>query len=73
VERKLVGCLMFLGSAMILFEVAGRLASEQRTGWGWFLLAGMILCGVALNLWCGEVSPLGCERCRKTYYPQDME
>ena len=53
--RRLVGSLMFLMPAFSLFEMAGRLASDQRAGWGWFLFAGLILSGIALKLWTGEV------------------
>jgi hypothetical protein len=73
VGRKLVGCVMFLGVAIILFEVAGRLASEQRAGWGWFLVAGMILSGVALNLWSEEVPPPGTCRYPKLSNSEDLE
>jgi hypothetical protein len=54
--RQLVGSLMYLGLAIFLFEIAGRLALEQRTGWGWFVFAGLMLSGIALNLWTGEIS-----------------
>lgn len=52
--RRLTGSLMFLGAATFLFEVAGRLASDQRGGWGWFLLTGLMMAGIALNIWDGE-------------------
>jgi hypothetical protein len=64
---------MFLGMAMILFEVAGKLASEQRTGWGWFIIAGMILSGVALNLWTEASPPSGCPQSRKSYSRHDFD
>jgi len=56
-----------------LFEVAGRLASDQRAGWGWFLISGMMLSGVALNLWTGEVPEPGCPRCQKPPSLHDLE
>ena len=52
--RRLVGSLLFLGTAILLFEIARRLASEQRTGWGWFVFVGLLLCSIALNFWTGE-------------------
>lgn len=69
---RLVGCLMFLGSATFLFEIAGRLASEQRAGWGWFLFAGLILSGIAVNLWTGEMADAPCVGCQKPR-PIDQE
>ena len=43
--RRLTGSLMFLMPALSLFEMAGRLASDQRAGWGWFLFAGLVIVG----------------------------
>jgi hypothetical protein len=71
--RRLVGSLLFLGTAIFLFEIAGRLASEQRGGWGWFVLAGLILAGIALNLWTGEIPTPQCPRCQKPYQSNDLE
>jgi hypothetical protein len=52
--RRFVGTLMVGGIAVYLFEVAGRLASEERSGWGWFLLTGLIVLASAVSLWTGE-------------------
>jgi hypothetical protein len=71
--RRLVGSLMFLGVAITLFEIAGRLASEQRAGWGWFAFLGLMLSGVALNLWNGEIPMTRCPRCQKPYSSNDLE
>lgn len=71
--RRLVGSLMFLGIAVLLFEIAGRLAFEQRTGWGWFVLAGLLMAGVALNLWTGETGAPRCPRCQKPLALDDLE
>jgi hypothetical protein len=71
--QRMVGSLMFVGAAIIVFEIAGRLASEQRAGWGWFVLAGLILSGVALNFWNGDVPKTLCPRCQKPYMPDDLE
>ncbi len=71
--KRLVGSMMFLGIAIVLFEIAGRLASEQRTGWGWFVFAGLLMAGVALNLWTGEIPTPHCPRCQKPYQPNDLE
>ena len=71
--RRLVGSLMFLGVSVILFQIAGRLAWDQRAGWGWFVLAGLMLSGVALNLWNGEIPTNQCTRCQKPYSPNDLE
>ena len=71
--RRLVGSLMFLGASILLFEIAGRLASEQRAGWGWFVFAGLMLAGVALNLWTGEFVTPPCPRCQKPYHSNDFE
>jgi hypothetical protein len=71
--RRLVGSLMFLGAAIFLFAIAGGLASEQRAGWGWFLIAGMFLSGVALNLWNGDVATPQCPPYQKPYMPNDLE
>jgi hypothetical protein len=68
--RRLVGSLMFVGIAITLFQIAGRLASEQRAGWGWFVLAGLMMSGVALNIWNGEVPT---PRCEKPYSSHDLE
>jgi hypothetical protein len=58
---RLVGALLFLLPAVVLFEVAGRLAGDLKPGWGWFLFAGLLLAGGALNLWTGE-QPAGRRR-----------
>ncbi|MDB5352693.1 MAG: hypothetical protein JWN86_3940 [Planctomycetota bacterium] len=71
--RQLVGCLMFLGSATSLFEIAGRLATEQRAGWGGFLFAGLILAGVAVNLWTGEMSDAPGRPGEKPYPANELE
>ncbi len=71
--RRLFGSLMFLGVAMFLFEIAGRLAWEQRAGWGWFAFLGLMLSGVALNLWNGEIPTNQCPRFQKPYSPHDLE
>ena len=71
--RRLVGSLMFVGAALFLFEIAGRLTSEGKSGWGWFLLAGLVLAGVALNIWTGEIPTPGCSRCRKPFSSHDLE
>jgi hypothetical protein len=71
--RKILGCVMFLGVASLLFEVAGRLASEQRAGWGWFLFAGLMISGIALNLWTGEVSTPRCPCCKNSTITHDLE
>jgi hypothetical protein len=52
--RRLTGCVLFLLPTMCLFEIAGRLASDQRGGWGWFLFTGLMLSGIAHNVWTGE-------------------
>jgi hypothetical protein len=54
--RRLLGAVLFLAPAMMILQTAGRLASEGREGWGWFLLAGLAACGVSLNLWTGELA-----------------
>jgi hypothetical protein len=71
--RRLVGSLLFVGLAALLFDLAGRLAWEQRAGWGWFLGSGLMLVGVALNLWTGEVPTARCPRCQKLHPPDDLE
>jgi hypothetical protein len=70
---RLVGSVMFLGVAILLFEIAGRLASEQRAGWGWFLVAGLMLIGIVQSVWNGEGSPPRCPRCPKPYSSHDLE
>jgi drug/metabolite transporter (DMT)-like permease len=62
---RFLGCLMFLGAATVPSEIAGRLASAGRSGWGWFLLAGLVLAGIAVNLWTGGESREPCPGCRK--------
>ena len=71
--RRMVGSLLFLGAAIVPIEIGGRLASAGRAGWGWFLLAGMMLAGVALNLWTEEIPTPACSRCRKPIPPGDLE
>jgi hypothetical protein len=71
--KRLVGSLMFLGVASFLFEIAGRLAWDQRAGWGWFVFAGLMMTGVALNLWAGETPTPQCPRCQKPYSPHELE
>jgi hypothetical protein len=71
--RRLVGSLMFLGVAIFLFEIAGRLALEQRAGWGWFVFAGLMMAGVAANIWSGETPTTRCHRCQKPYSTHDLE
>jgi hypothetical protein len=71
--RRLVGSLMFLGAGMFLFEIAGRLAWSQLAGWGWFVFAGLMLSGVALNLWIGEIPTTQCPRCQKPFSSHDLE
>ena len=51
--RRLVGTVLFLGVAIIMILISGRLASEERATWVWFLGSGLMLSGVALNLWTG--------------------
>jgi hypothetical protein len=43
--RRLVGTVLFLGVALSLFEVAGRLVMHQKAGWGWFLTSGLVVTG----------------------------
>lgn len=62
---RLMGCLIFLGFAGLPLEIAGRLASEGRSGWGRFLLASVAISGVALNLWAGETPGEPSPTCRK--------
>jgi len=71
--RRLVGSFVILGAAIFLCEIAGRLASEVKAGWGWFLFAGMTLAGVALNIWTGETPTPRCPRCQKPYSAHDLE
>ena len=56
--RRFVGTLLVGGIAVYLFEVAGRLASEERSGWGWFLFTGLIVLGIAVSFWNGETQTL---------------
>jgi hypothetical protein len=72
-ERRLLGSLMFLGTAIVLFEIAGRLASEKAAGWGWFVFVGLMLSGVALNIWTGEIPTPPCTRCEKPHITGDLE
>jgi hypothetical protein len=71
--RPMFGTILFLFPALCLFEIAGRLASEEKSGWGWFLFAGMVVCGVSLNLWTGDVPSLRCTRCEKYPPANDLE
>jgi hypothetical protein len=71
--RRLVGSLMFLGSSLFVFELASRLASQQRPGWGWFVFAALMLTGVALNIWTGDIPTPECSRCQKPYSVHDLE
>lgn len=52
--RRFLGCLMFLALALTLFDYSWKLASEGKSGWGWFLFTGLVMTGVALNIWTGE-------------------
>ena len=70
--RRLVGSVMFLGVALALFEIGGGLAMEKKANWGWFLISGLILSGVALNLWTEASPPSGCPRCRKPDSRHDL-
>ena len=54
--RRLLGAVLFLAPAMLILQIAGRLASEGREGWGWFLMAGCAACSISLNLWTGELA-----------------
>jgi hypothetical protein len=71
--RRLVGSLMFFGAAIFLFAIAGGLAEEQRAGWGWFVLAGLIMSGVSLNFWSEDVPTPQCPPFQKPYMPDDLE
>jgi hypothetical protein len=71
--RRLVGTVLFMGVALSLFEVSSRLVLHQKAGWGWFLATGLLITGVALNLWTGEAPPTGCPRCRKPQQSSDFE
>jgi hypothetical protein len=64
---------MFSGIAVILFEIAGRLASERRDGWGWFLFAGLMMAGVAASIWSGEIPTTPCPGCQKPHPIHDLE
>jgi hypothetical protein len=71
--RRLVGSVLFLGIAIYLFEIAGRLAADQRTGWGWFLFFGLMMSGVALNIWTGEIPTPRSPHSQKPYSSHDLE
>ena len=71
--RRLLGSILFLFPALCLFEIAGRLASEEKGGWGWFLFAGLIVCGVAVNLWAGEKPAHQCTCCGKPQRLDELE
>ena len=71
--RRFVGAVLFLTPGIGLFEIAGRLASEPRTGWGWFVFAGLIFSGIALNLWTGKNPTPQCPRCQKPHSQHDLE
>jgi hypothetical protein len=72
-RRRLMGSIMFLAIALFLFAIAGGLASEQRAGWGWFLIAGMFITGVALNVWSEDVPTPQCPANQKPYMPNYLE
>jgi hypothetical protein len=63
-------CLSTWHSAMGLFEIAGRLASEGRGGWWAFLVSGLMAFGVATNYWGGDFPLPRCPACQKPD-PQD--
>ena len=71
--HRFLGAVLFLLLALCLFEMAARLASDQRSGWGWFLAAGLVLAAVAVNLWTGENDKAGCPTCRKSTRGTDLE
>jgi hypothetical protein len=71
--HRLAGSLLFMGLAALLFDLAGRLAWEQRAGWGWFLAFGLMISGVALNLWIGDMPTPRCPRGQKPLTPDDLE
>jgi hypothetical protein len=71
--RRLVGSLMFLGTALFLFEIAGRMALTHRAGWGWFVFAGLVQAGVALNLWSEDMQTPRCRRCEKPPMSDDLQ
>jgi hypothetical protein len=64
---------MFLSLSVLVFEIAGRLASEQRPGWGWFLFAGLILAGVAHDQWTGKALTSRCTCDRKPDPIDDLD
>jgi hypothetical protein len=70
--HRFLGAMLFLLPALWLFEMAARLASDQRGGWGWFLAAGLILAGIAVNLWTGE-NEARRPACRKSTRGTDLE
>ncbi len=70
--RRLLGAVLFLCPAMMLYQTAGRLASEGRDGWGWFLVAGFAACGVSLNLWTGELVTAPSQVRGKPLPPDDL-
>jgi hypothetical protein len=52
--NRTLGSVLLLIPTLCLFEIAGRLAAEQRPGWGWFLLGGLMLGGMSANFWSTE-------------------
>ena len=49
--NRTLGSVLLLIPTLWLFEIAGRLAAQQRAGWGWFLFVGLLLGGTSANLW----------------------
>jgi hypothetical protein len=71
--RRLVGTVLFLIPCLCLFDTAGRLAQDQRSGWGWFLCFGLMMTGVALNIWTGEIPTPRSPHSQKPYSSHDLE
>jgi hypothetical protein len=70
--RRWLGSILFLIPALCLFEIAGRLASEGRGGWAWFLLVGCWLAGSAVCVSTGEWEGMPDSRLRKPEQPDEL-